>query len=107
MLQAQLPGVTPSNMMYSNVIRMYIEENVTNTDRIDAKEIKIADDGKSLKLFNISQSVLEMSVYSLDGKKVISVENQSKISTQSLPNAVYILDYKTAVKVHHTVKFAK
>lgn len=106
-VQAQLPGVTPNDMRYSNIIRVYIEENLTNTDRIDAKEIKIADDGTSLKLLNIGQPVLEMSVYSLDGKKVISVENQSKISTQSLPNAVYILDYKTADKVHHTVKFAK
>jgi len=106
-VQAQLPGKTPNDMMYSNIIRVYIEENLTNTDRIDAKEIKIADDGKSLKLLNIGQPVLEMSVYSLDGKKVISVENQSKISTQNLPNAVYILDYKTADKVHHTVKFAK
>lgn len=106
-VQSFLPSFNLGDAIYSNILRVYIEENLTNTDRIDVKEIKIADDGKSLKLLNITQPVLEMSVYSLDGKKMISVENQSKISTHSLPNAVYILDYKTADKVHHTVRFAK
>ena len=77
MLQAQLSGVTPSNMMYSNVIRMYIEENVTNTDRIDAKEIKIADDGKSLKLFNISQPVLRRVKKGLKKSPIILMDIQN------------------------------
>ena len=91
----------------SNIIRHYVEENTSRTDEIEMNHVVVIQENETLQLKHQLMAATQCKVYNMTGQIQLNWDGNGVLDISNLHDGAYVLRVIDKEGIHFSHKFIK